>query len=966
MKKTWAFLLIFFIVSIFIPAKALAQNKAGINIGANHQDLERAAEIVGQGGWIVFMGCPSDGDKIAEFALNHPEINLIIRGHFPGVPPTKSWAKAWAATLGAIPFRSKVYFMPWNEPNQEGTADYGSPAQVVQYINDLKLEFNSLGNKVALLSPMMNQSHPNFSTYVSSLRNINNNFFSQFGGIAVSLYDICPTPLTCDSKYFNPLKVNEVLEEMGAGGKSVFGVESGTAGSNFYWKTSPNSDSPLYKFVSGYLAGSPSAVRMFAIPSYDLAGEVGHSWSLFEPPDVVNLLESAPNGAVTSISPVILPSSLNRCPDKQYTFYLSSIAECTECGTGFSLLTCKPQTADNFGEEYSKQSIDLKETVFYEKEGCVTKEFTANTSASNMSIPFVRNLNEYFLGPYMDNLNARVIKQVVDPMKDFGVFEKLAPKGLQDELRMRFLKDVSEGKTNRYTDFKIQGLSASAILNRFEKIQEKQGKNMAISPDDTLFLKQVWVQVPLFANEEAKGEIVFEGSGISGSIKTSVPEVYRLDKVTTLLAKMMGKNDSVQGIQSRNQAVLSACETATVPRVISNKESISGPGIDVCTSPEIQTSNETLEGTRTYDKSVFDTKNMGGCEGKPENSCCGTGGKCTPKGAMTILGVCSTGECDCKSCDSVDFCWSGGHVPGCKVRETEKTFDVDINIKNRVPFLERIAENTIGKNGFFTFLVPSSKENSATGNIIAQVFRDVAGESQATLDIRDLKKTVPEIGVETSDTNLITLLFYKLGSIVNVRNFVAGVELWPSGQWGERLPGTYEPPVYNISSFEELFNTVRNEIEVPPKILAAVMHIEMPSTFILSPEKVAQYSQEGARLPGCGPNVCSATGPMQMTTGTDDSRSSTCSNCCWNDKCLTSCPNQWAVYGQGDPCNLLDNVFAAARKLKNDSGSDSPTDWTQEQVYQASRRYYGNCTVKYERLGNRTYCEYVWWYYTTQ
>jgi len=144
------------------------------------------------------------------------------------------------------------------------------------------------------------------------------------------------------------------------------------------------------------------------------------------------------------------------------------------------------------------------------------------------------------------------------------------------------------------------------------------------------------------------------------------------------------------------------------------------------------------------------------------------------------------------------------------------------------------------------------------------------------------------------------------------------------------------------------------------------MHIESSSTFGLSPEDVAQYSQEGARLPGCGPNVCSATGPMQMTTGTDDSRSSTCSNCCWNDKCLTSCPNQWAVYGQGHPCNLLDNVFAAARKLKNDSGADSPTNWTQEQVYQASRRYYGNCTVKYERLGNRTYCEYVWWYYTTQ
>ncbi len=199
------------------------------------------------------------------------------------------------------------------------------------------------------------------------------------------------------------------------------------------------------------------------------------------------------------------------------------------------------------------------------------------------------------------------------------------------------------------------------------------------------------------------------------------------------------------------------------------------------------------------------------------------------------------------------------------------------------------------------------------------------------------------------------------------------------------LPTIFNPQInpsqnsQNYTSLQNLFNEVGEKVGVPPKILEAVLTIEMPSTFNLTSEEINRYSLPSAVIPGCGPNVCSATGPMQMTIGIDNSGSSSCSSCCNATRCLNQCPNQWNVYGsavniftssthQPNPCNLRDNIYAAAYKLKTDSGASDPLDWTQEQVYRASERYYGSCSDKYRyaRLGNRTYCEYVWWYYNNK
>lgn len=170
---------------------------------------------------------------------------------------------------------------------------------------------------------------------------------------------------------------------------------------------------------------------------------------------------------------------------------------------------------------------------------------------------------------------------------------------------------------------------------------------------------------------------------------------------------------------------------------------------------------------------------------------------------------------------------------------------------------------------------------------------------------------------------------------------------------------------------------VSQRVGVPEGVLMGVLSIENPAVFYLPEIKVREYSKAGAVWPECRPNICSAAGPMQITTGVDSFGSSSCSQCCWKGSCLDTrggCPNQWAIYGQAvnlyggynrepNPCNILDNIYAGALKLKTDSKASNPLVWTKEEVFRAARAYYGDCSVKYSRLGNRTYCEYVWDYY---
>lgn len=194
------------------------------------------------------------------------------------------------------------------------------------------------------------------------------------------------------------------------------------------------------------------------------------------------------------------------------------------------------------------------------------------------------------------------------------------------------------------------------------------------------------------------------------------------------------------------------------------------------------------------------------------------------------------------------------------------------------------------------------------------------------------------------------------------------------------------PPLVTNSSFttiRQVFEAVGCKVGVPPRILERVALTEYAPVFNYSAETINAASQPGGRMPNCPNNACAAVGVMQITTNTDKYGGScnSCLNdsskmCCYRDHAQT-CANQWAAYGNAvntyenqsnytpDPCNIRDNIYAAALKLKNDSNAQGNVcgpgaiKWTRDQVNAAGRAYYGSCVTN-EGLH---YCDLMWQYY---
>lgn len=246
--------------------------------------------------------------------------------------------------------------------------------------------------------------------------------------------------------------------------------------------------------------------------------------------------------------------------------------------------------------------------------------------------------------------------------------------------------------------------------------------------------------------------------------------------------------------------------------------------------------------------------------------------------------------------------------------------------------------------------------------------------------------SIPQLSITPSEQPDLSLLIDLLNAFFSIGTNLSTLEAVPGAQpSGGQLTVQQTNLQYSTvpQSLTQIFSEVSQKVGAPIKILEAVLRIEYPSTFNLSQQEIGFYSTPGNSMSGeYLPNVCSATGPMQMTIGYDRNGSSLCPKCCWEGSCLDTkggCPNAWASYAravntyggythQPNPLNLKDNIYAAALKLKTDSAASDPVNWTQDQVYQASLRYYGSCSenARYERLGNRTYCEFVWWYYKNQ
>lgn len=173
-------------------------------------------------------------------------------------------------------------------------------------------------------------------------------------------------------------------------------------------------------------------------------------------------------------------------------------------------------------------------------------------------------------------------------------------------------------------------------------------------------------------------------------------------------------------------------------------------------------------------------------------------------------------------------------------------------------------------------------------------------------------------------------------------------------------------------ALKELMINASQWAGIPPAVLAGVASIEGGHLFGYSDQQIQQFSAPGAQDPtNCASNGCGARGPMQFL----------------NNGVATDCgqytgqvmPDVWGAYRgavnqaipseQRDPnvCNIKDSLYAAAWKIKGDSqtSAEQTCVWDEQTVNRVGLAYYGDCTTVFPRLGNKTYCQYLWDYYKT-
>ena len=173
--------------------------------------------------------------------------------------------------------------------------------------------------------------------------------------------------------------------------------------------------------------------------------------------------------------------------------------------------------------------------------------------------------------------------------------------------------------------------------------------------------------------------------------------------------------------------------------------------------------------------------------------------------------------------------------------------------------------------------------------------------------------------------------------------------------------------------------------KVPPGILAGIISIESRNNVFKKYDtaEVAKHLANTAWTPvNCAANSCGAMGAMQMLT------SYGVTNQCENQRARKV--NNWAAYAckrdsntNPNPGNLRDNIFAAARKVKADSGTTAGqnSNLSNTVVEKVAASYYGSCSRSFPGLGStlaeanscltfiktypdsQTYCQYLVNYY---
>ena len=183
------FCILFVLLLVLVPS-VFASGKLGVNIAGRYDDFASALLFAGENGWIVIASEPTE--KLAGFVqqAHEKKVHVIIRGHYPGVALTTSYAQQWVNFFATHNFSNRVYFIPVNEPNntQENIDSIASVKEYSQYLLDQMNKYNLRKTSVYVLAPALD---------IYELADTNNaaytemggaTFFSQFDGIPLHLY----------------------------------------------------------------------------------------------------------------------------------------------------------------------------------------------------------------------------------------------------------------------------------------------------------------------------------------------------------------------------------------------------------------------------------------------------------------------------------------------------------------------------------------------------------------------------------------------------------------------------------------------------------------------------------------------------------------------------------------------------------------------------------------------------------
>jgi len=580
------FFFLLFLAFFFLFPRPLLAGKFGVNIGDHYGEFGEAADLVGSGGWVYIMSCPGDADILAEMINSRPDVNIVIRGQYPGSRPNKGLAISWASVIGSIPIpsgHSKIYFMPWNEPNGPGRGDLGSASAVKQYISDLVGALNDSGvrQRVFLLSPMINIYQPGFDGYIGP-GGLGDGFFQQFDGIAMNLYGQYNNGSFVGDPYIH----KKILEKYGVVGKPVFAVESGVLiiekGAVVYGAAKRELIDYFTRMKGVW--GSDNQMAMCAISSYDPHSRSKSPW-IYSAGDVVSVMKQIGAGVNLAVGAGGVGSNFEAwrgentilCKDTTYAY--TTAANCGGCG-GISVIYTPTRIVD----PGSDLAFSLSDPVrLYQNYSLPAGYIGSRTKTrggffeefGDVTMPFAREMVEYLIGPFAYSQNTKIneyLSNFEENKERLGVLPHLLPEAVQDEFRKKYWKNCDGGvyyssKTG-HSDEENECLIASG----------KEIQDIVVKPDPKKFLdvavyeleiinwkaeghEKEWVQIPLISNP--KTEVSLDMSAElpaihlgscpgnedplgpaqgSSSVKMEVPWVAALRDASNLLFDIMTPN----------------------------------------------------------------------------------------------------------------------------------------------------------------------------------------------------------------------------------------------------------------------------------------------------------------------------------------------------------------------------------------------------------------------------------------